>query len=254
MADSRELKELLQRSAGYLKHDDPLLCDLGTHHWLEQERSYSDWLAWVLEQLRDSRAVLRVFGIEDAEWAAACAGEYTVQREVPLLEGLPGCGGQIDLLVRFGKRSTPWCPKALLGIEVKTYDEQYQKQKGYLKSPRRLCPRRAKGILTANDEPEHCFGFSIRKWRDVCLGLRAVVAEGAAQDRFHSATRAMVLAFVSAVEQNLVGFDVASAHRAWNGQPALLPEALSKYLYTAIEEEQRGYRRSTPSRSAAAGR
>lgn len=252
--NSARLRELLQRSAGYLRHDDPLLCAVGTHRWLvHHETSYSDWLVWVLERLCDAKAVLRVLGIKDPRFAAACAGEYTVQREVPLLKGLPGCKGQIDLLIRFGNRAAPWRPSALLGIEVKTYDEQYQKQKGYLTSLKKLCPRYAKGVLVANDEPEHCYGFTCRRWRDVCLGLRAVATDGAIQSGFPPAVRVMMLAFVAAVEQNIMGLDVASGRRAWRGRGTLCPESLLSYLQQAVEEEERGYSDTNAVRSVAAG-
>ena len=51
LEDSKTLRELLERSQEQLKVTDPLLCDLGLHHWLanKREESYSDRLAWVLE-------------------------------------------------------------------------------------------------------------------------------------------------------------------------------------------------------------
>ena len=72
--DARDLRELLDRSRNRLKMTDPLVCDLGVHRWLsaEREESYSDWLAWALERLKDAAAVLRLLGIEDL--VADCIG------------------------------------------------------------------------------------------------------------------------------------------------------------------------------------
>lgn len=64
LEDSRVLREILEISRDQLKFTDPLLCDLGLHRWLakDREEAYSDWLAWVLEQLGDTDAVFRVLG------------------------------------------------------------------------------------------------------------------------------------------------------------------------------------------------
>ncbi len=65
LENSKALCELLARSTNQLKSSDPLLCDLGVHRWLESDReeSYSDWLAWVLEQLDHASVVTRVLGV-----------------------------------------------------------------------------------------------------------------------------------------------------------------------------------------------
>jgi hypothetical protein len=44
---------------------DPLTVNLGTHRWLrdEREKAYSDWFAWVNEQLPSSPTDSRVLGI-----------------------------------------------------------------------------------------------------------------------------------------------------------------------------------------------
>jgi hypothetical protein len=104
-----------------LKCVDPLLSDLGLHRWLakDREEAYSDWFAWALEQLGDARAVLRVLGVEDQEFTSLRPEtRYQIEREAFVKEGAPGREGRIDLLIRFGEPE-----QALLGVEVKTWDE-----------------------------------------------------------------------------------------------------------------------------------
>jgi hypothetical protein len=117
LEDSKALRELLARSKDQLKFTDPLLCNLGLHRWLakDREESYSDWLAWTLEQLGDAQAVLRILGVEDAEFQSLCSGgTFVVEREAFVQEGSPDHEGKIDLLVHFGEPE-----QALLGVEVK---------------------------------------------------------------------------------------------------------------------------------------
>jgi hypothetical protein len=45
----------------------------------------------------------------------------------------------------------------------------------------------------------------------------------------------MMLGFVGAIEQNLLGYGIAAPRRAWENRPALLPEDLSNHLRRALE-------------------
>jgi len=234
MEDSRALRELLQRSSDRLKFTDPLLCDLGLHRWLarDREEAYSDWLAWVLEQLRDAAAVLRVLGVQSPQLQSLGSEGYRVEREVYLKEGAPGYEGRIDLLIRFGKPE-----RCLLGVEVKTWDESYEKQRAYLASLRARCPD-AVGVLVAIPEvPEvsRC-EFQLRRWRDVALALRREVAISV---RSHGPDiiPAMMCGFVAAIEQNLLELGNTAARRASKLQPIWLSPQLKSYLLEALKEE-----------------
>lgn len=158
--DSCELRDLLERSKNQLGLPDPILCDLGVHRWLDKETSYSDWLAWTLQRLHNAREVLRVLGVEDPEFVAATSGQsHKVEREVQVKQGLRGHQGQIDLLIYFGEPL-----KALLGVEVKVRDEQYEKQSGYINSLQHFC-RNVKCVLVANRNgipPEQLHEFQQR--------------------------------------------------------------------------------------------
>src|ERR1035441_3091068 len=49
---------------------DPLHVDFYTHRWLKKEHeiAYSDWLAWILDQRKDSGAVLPCSAESQAYW------------------------------------------------------------------------------------------------------------------------------------------------------------------------------------------
>ena len=202
--DSDDLRRLLDRSSEFLGFPDPLLCDLGTHRWLDRENSYSDWLAWVLESLDDFGAVLRVLGIP--ENALAGKQEYTIDREWPLAEGNENSTGRIDLLIR--------CGAEIIGVEVKTFDKQYLKQHGYKASLQNWC-NSPRCILIANcDVPaKNLHGFELRRWEEVSLALRREIAPFIKGQRGNEVVGAMMLAFVGAVEQNLLELSVGSRAR-----------------------------------------
>ena len=71
---------------------EPLLADAGLNRWLKKEReeAYSDWLAWILEQLQTSD-VLKVLGLSEI---AVCSNlHFRVQREYYIP------AGRLDLLL-----------------------------------------------------------------------------------------------------------------------------------------------------------
>jgi len=223
--DSSELRGLLKRSSGQLL-SDPLLIDLGVHRWLDKETSYSDWLAWVIEQLGDPISVLTVFGLQDTPFASTCTGKVLVQREEELGQGSPGRKGRIDLLICFGEPVS-----SVLGVEVKIDDEQHEKQQGYAASLSSLgLPHKC--VLVARDEkilPGQLRGFLPRKWWDVGIALRQAITRYARSHENH-AVQAMMLAFVAAVEQNILKLGTSASRRAWQGKPVLLSRELAKYL------------------------
>lgn len=233
LEDSARLRDLLIRSSIQLTLSDPFLCDLGVNRWLDEENSYSNWLAWVLQQLGDAQLILDVLGVRRAEFTTVCGGEKAhVQREVFLQEGLPGNDGRIDLLISFGDP-----PRALLGVEVKTYDQEYSKQRGYCESLQKIpCDVAPECVLVADDyvsERQLC-GFRLRRWEEVSIALRKAVA-CYAQHSEHAAITAMMLAFVAAIEQKLLGMGTIAARRAWKRKPTLMPENLFSHLKRAME-------------------
>jgi hypothetical protein len=232
LEDSRVLRELLERSRDQLKFTDPLLCDLGSHRWLDREESYSDWLAWVLARLGDADAVLRVLGVQNQEFKSLCSGStYRVEREAFVQEGVQDHEGRIDLLLHFGEPEL-----ALLGVEVKTWDESYEKQRGYIESLRRRIANPV-CVLVARPEvsPDRREGFELRRWQDVGMALRQETARYL-KGHDPDSVAAMMCAFIGAVERNLLEFGTAAARRAWNRQPTRASKPLSDYLRRSLRE------------------
>jgi hypothetical protein len=199
--------------------EDPLLNDLGAHRWIDKETSYSDWLAWVLERLTPN-AMFEILGVEPP-FNPDDAGSFHVRRESQLDERY------IDLLICFDKR-----PKYAIGVEVKTYDKQYAKQKGYSNWLNEQFDN-PPCVLVAI--PEHIVedlgGFTLRPWHKVAYALRQQVAKYAVTNGVQNRiVTAMMLGFVAAVEQNLLGFSAAVPRRVFSNEPTLISEDLVSYL------------------------
>jgi hypothetical protein len=193
------LRELLERSDLLLKPlKDPLRADVGIHRWLSQDReeAYSDWLAWVLQELNKVGAdLLKLLGISTGP--VVDAREVSIAREYFIPQG------RLDLLIRFGKQ-------ALLIIEVKVTSADtadIAKQKGYCEwfdeqvRLHHLC--RLPPVLLAIDASEADYeGFVPLLWEDFCVGVRRLLPR--IQDQVGIVNAAMIVAFVGAVEQNLL--------------------------------------------------
>ncbi len=217
--DATELRHLLERWSARFGMQDPLLNDLGTHHWLDKETSYSDWFAWVLERLEPTA----VLDILDVKPRPEHAGRCRVQRESQLDEKY------IDLLIRFDG-----VPDYAIGVEVKTYDEQYAKQKDYFESIRSFYGKDMPCVLISirtDIKKDRLCCFHLRPWREVTFALRAKVAEYASRNGPENRiVTAMMLGFVAAAEQNLLEYSAAAPRRASKYEPALIPRDLVKYL------------------------
>ena len=215
------LKDLLAEWSRKFGMQDPFLNDLGVHRWIARETSYSDWLAWVLERLEPS-AVFQVLDVKPP-FNPEHAGKCLVRRESLLDERY------IDLLIRFEN-----APDYAIGVEVKTYDEQYAKQEDYVESLKSIYREDIPCILLAI--PEHIdkkrlCGFRLRSWRKVALALRMGIAESVTDHPAdNQIVTAILLGFVSAVEQNLLGFGPEAPRRVLRNEPTLISEDLVKYL------------------------
>jgi len=193
---------------------DPQRVDLGMHRWLSEEReeSYSDWLQWVIEALGSAESIFRVLGIEAPEVASRRQFlKPQVDREVWVEKGHDEQSGRLDLLIQFARET-------IIVVEVKLTDAESadtDKQKGYWDSLENKYKESAEKkqlyakLLVVNAEKLDYWNFKPITWKDLCLELRRIVAEGKWRtDRLMEG--AMILAFVGAVEQNLLGFSASS--------------------------------------------
>jgi hypothetical protein len=203
-AQAARVAALLQRSNGLLAPlGDPLLTDFGGHRWLsgDREEAYSDWLQWVLQQIGTPRAIFQLLHADEPPGLADWRGEPDVARERTVPRGHDGQKGRLDLVVRFGDL-------ALLVLELKTGTAEAAdtaKHTGYKQWIATQSAAHKDAVLIATDaESDEYDGFRFLSWAELCLGLRRLARRDCGDGRLVVA--AMTLAFVGAVEQNLLGF------------------------------------------------
>jgi hypothetical protein len=190
------LADVLKHSNERLGDLDPFSVDLGGHRWLKEEReeAYSDWLKWVLEQLRKPALVGQVFGIKKNR-LLAMQGSLKVCRETRIISEEMKLR-RTDLDIWYGT-------KRAVRVEVKIRDA------GYLDLQQ---------LMDQENHPEHFLHyiflvrsgslegykvkFEIRYWKDVCLNLRRMMPRLS----LVFMQKAMIMAFVGAVEQNILKF------------------------------------------------
>jgi hypothetical protein len=224
--ERQRVAELLKRSDQKLAPlTDPLALDLGLHRWLAvgREEAYSDWLAWAVQQLTNPRDVFALFRVkppDEFEWPTDPA---EVVREHPVPTGHEDRTGRLDLVVRYAGR-------ALLVVEVKlgsADDADTAKQSGYAEwskaQPEPLQQPRL--LATDAEESESEGGFELVPWEHACQKFRRFALKHIAENRVSVA--ALTLAFVAAVEQNLLRLRAPTDSAFVN--PRLAPY-LSKWL------------------------
>jgi hypothetical protein len=183
----RELAGEYQAKLGGL--GDPLSVKMT---WIERsyEPAYSRWLAWVLEQLGSADAVWRVLGLPDPPPQVRKLGTETEVRITPedRLDIVVDCDGAPSVVVE----------TKLGSAEQYDLDDQLGRYRKIVGG------RHAKGVLIVLDAENDSYeGFVVRRWKDVCVGLRGELLD---DTRRRPQVVAMILAFVGAVEQNLLGF------------------------------------------------
>jgi hypothetical protein len=230
-AESDELCSLLMESNRRLAPlADPLLSDFDLHRWLAEEREeiYSDWLEWVLKQLPSLRDVFDVLGIRwPEEIASESVPTFETKREMQVTLPHWGSHKKLDLVVRRAGR-------VLVVIEVKktsAEDAYVAKQEEYAAWAERE-PETSKYLVLLAEEgqrPEY-YKFRLRPYRDLCLALRQKVPPLIENKHISLATAALVLAYVGAVEQNLLGLSSGAARRAINQECVPTTPELIDYL------------------------
>jgi hypothetical protein len=182
---------------------DPLTCDLGLHAWLrpQREESYTMWLQWALRQLGDWILIGEVLGLR-ARPQCGPAPIY-VDREVEVAYRDGSGYGRLDLVV--GQGSEMFC---VLEIKTKVFsDEDLDKQRAYSESSE-VSPGAEKVFIAVGAEGYDLRGFRFLPWSEVCIRLRKLATAFAVNRGYLAA--ALLLAFVGAVEQNLLGLSGAS--------------------------------------------
>jgi hypothetical protein len=94
--EKRNLDDLLRQSDERLgAFSDPLRLSFEKHRWLdlrgEREESYSDWLAWLLEELDSTEALLKIFGLEKTKFGDQVRG---ARPQLDREKGIRDLGGE----------------------------------------------------------------------------------------------------------------------------------------------------------------
>lgn len=195
----RKYVTLLEQSATRLApFGEPLRVDFGTHDWLRKDReeSYTAWLGWIVGELREPDLVFRLFGIKEDAAALEARGKdfRRPDREVWILENTR----RLDLVIRYEGA-------VLIVVEVKVTgadSAETAKQEDYFDWMNGEPEPFRYPILVASDASEEEYDkFRFVSWAHVCVELRRIAP------RYVSGrpiVAGMILAFVSAVERNLL--------------------------------------------------
>ena len=136
---------------------------------------------------------------------------YTVDREVWVSEGHAGRAGRLDCVVSFA-------PHAVVVLELKTSTDAERsdtaKHEGYFNELARRQEAVKKAILIASSEIEvsDYSGFDLVTWAAFCTRARTLLIQ-LLQDENRLLLACLLAAFVSAVEQNILGYPTLDALR-----------------------------------------
>lgn len=216
---------LVKADRQFAPFSDPFRLPMSGHRWLdlgrEREESYSDWLAWIVERMDSAEQVLRLFGLEQTEFADR------VRRSKPKLsreESFPATGGEmkrLDIVVRFGDVGILLVEVKVRGLDVAggldNLPDYYTWLEGCQADPARRCALflvppaeliRCEDFLEGAQPMESpCSGWEVRSWESVSLMLRCRARESIVSHPEELLFAAMLICFAGAVEQNVLGFD-----------------------------------------------
>jgi hypothetical protein len=232
--DRERLMRLLTESRRRLGPlEDPFDVDLGLHRWLapEREESYSDWLEWIVRQIKDPAQVFSLFALPGPPARVIDCPECEVQRECCIPYGHPDQEGRLDLVIRYGD-------KALVVVEVKKSDAEGAdtlKHDGYRRwLTEQTAQHKFPVLLALSGEEADYEEFRLVSWASVCVEMRRLAVYLCKQDRLMTA--AIVLAFVAAVEQNLLGYSAGVVQGICKGDVTLFNSAIVDHLEEFIEK------------------
>ncbi len=237
-AESKRLQELMKASQKRLAPlADPLDLDMGLHRWLaaEREEAYSDWLEWIVRQANTANQIFRLFDLEPPTAGLLPSDKVMVQREYCIPYGHIGQEGRLDLVIRCDGH-------ALIVVEVKKGDAEESdttKHAGYRRwLDEQHYPKEQKHsvLLAASAEDEVYEDFVFLSWETVCINMCRFAIDLRNEGRVTSA--ALVLAFVAAVEQNLLGFSAAQLREVWHGRSATFNPRVVDHLERFLDNRE----------------
>jgi hypothetical protein len=190
-------RRLLERSNQlFAPLKDPFEIPLGLHRWLsvEREEAYSDWLAWIIEQLSSPETIVGFLcGETPADLVSQCVGQLKVYRETVF--STAQSVRRTDIEICFGAKRT-----ILIEVKMVDTDEVSDQQLSDQRSYATDFEKRLLLVPSGNLSEGRKF-FTLVLWKDICLRLRKLIPS---LSRENITIAAMVSAFVGAVEQNVL--------------------------------------------------
>lgn len=207
----KETETLLEESGRRLSpFQDPFCIDFSSNRWFAggREEGYSDWLAWIIEQLIEQleghRLVFELLDIPDDEiMLENCEGiTTTVSREERVDKGHDGQEGRLDIVIR---RYQSKLLILLIHIEVKVVSAEdpnanLGKNAEYEKALKKEGGQQYHRLLVTKAENKPDYGYEALYWADICIKLRNMVSQIE-----QPLVASLALSFAGAVEQNLLG-------------------------------------------------
>ena len=165
-----------------------------------REEAYSDWFQWALQQIGNGRLVGRILRSAHLEHHASPTEPMRISREVPVEHGHVDRTGRLDIVISQGSRRL-----AVIEVKTREYGESdLEKHKGYRDSTSTDSPDADLIFLAVDPPTSNPGGFRFLSWADLCVNLRAIAPHMLGTEQILGT--ALILAFVGAVEQNLLGF------------------------------------------------
>jgi hypothetical protein len=186
---------------------EPLELDLGVHRWLkgDREEAYSDWLAWLLWRLT-SGEILDLFCVQCPELPEPERTRFPldVHRELWVKKGHEGATGRLDVVVKL-----PGNNALVLELKKGSSDAaDTKKQEGYFQEMEKTGMRCHYLLLVTDQSEEEKDRFKIMPYAILCLQIRHW-ATTMRNDPRGLTLVAMALAFVGAIETNLLGLAIS---------------------------------------------
>lgn len=215
--ETLHLQRLLIQSDAYLAPlSDPLRFHLWKNRWLdlqrEREESYTDWFAWLLQEMGSAAAILKVFDLHDTEFGEQVRNTSPQVTREEVIRPRIGGRKRLDLTIRFGEIGILLVEVKVRPIEEAGGSENLKVYLHWLMS-QEITAKHAVLLVPESFEAP-CDGWDVRGWGVVGLRLRAQAVALRNADPNNLLLAAMLLGFSGAVEQNVLGLagtDLASA-------------------------------------------
>jgi hypothetical protein len=233
--EAGRLCELLEESNRLLKPlADPFCTDFGAHRFWRHsnEMVYSDWLAWIVHEIGEPDVVLGLFGLGEADSNRKHqGGVLSAEREYEIP------GGRLDVYIL--RRE---CPVALVEVKLGTPEDSDLTSlliyKRWFENKLQSSANGRLVLLAGAGEKTHYDGFRLLTWSDLCLRLRTAARSLISNKKIMLA--GVVLAFVGAVEQNLLEFSCDLVKRTVEKKNLTVSSTIPDYLAKFTKGEPDG--------------